>query len=82
MNNLTIVTRGLGSHGLYIDATANVASSLSNSSIETFGYSGVGAQVIDNTELTLDNIDITSHGYRSTGIIAAQRGVVYPRQQS
>lgn len=79
MNNLTIVTRGLGSHGLYIDATANVASSLSNSSIETFGYSGVGAQVIDNTELTLDNIDITSHGYRSTGVIAAQRGSGLPQ---
>lgn len=74
MNNLTIVTRGLGAYGLYIDNTNNLASTISNSSIETFGYSGMGAYAIGKTELTLDNVDITTHGYRSTGLQASVGG--------
>ncbi|KFC11269.1 hypothetical protein GTGU_00434 [Trabulsiella guamensis ATCC 49490] len=74
MNNLTIVTRGLGAYGLYIDNTNNVASTISNSSIETFGYSGMGAFAVGKTKLTLDNVDITTHGYRSTGLQASVGG--------
>ena len=79
MDNLTIVTRGQGSDGLYIDDTANVASSISNSSIETFGYANVGIFAIDNTEVTLNNVNITTHGYRSTGLIAKERGSSDPQ---
>ncbi|EPM0023606.1 autotransporter outer membrane beta-barrel domain-containing protein [Citrobacter farmeri] len=76
MNNLAIITRGLGATAIEIGnnyATTSLlsAASLSNSSIETFGYSGQGVYVSSKFALTMDDVDITVHGDRTNGLKAS-----------